>query len=52
MWTLPEEGLVLNKAYKIKWKGRVGRNMDSDDELRVAVSVLGAYAETLTVIVK
>jgi len=52
VWTLPEKGLVLNKAYVIRWKGRVGRSMESGDELRVTVSVLGAYSETLTVVVE
>lgn len=52
VWVLPEDGLVLNKAYKIKWKLRVGRNVDSGDELSVRVSGMGFHSETLKVVVK
>jgi len=49
---LPEEGLVLEKQYKITWKIRVGRNVGSGTELPLLVGIEDLWAEELVVTVK
>jgi len=50
---LPEEGLVLEKQYKITWKVRVGRNVESGTELPLTVSLADSFwSEELFVTVK
>ena len=48
---MPEEGLVLEKQYKITWKVRVGRNVESGTELPLTVSFPG-WSETVFVTVQ
>ena len=50
---MPEEGLVLEKQYKITWKVRVGHNVESGTELPLTVNLAEDFwVEDLFVTVK
>ena len=49
---MPTEDLELDKAYKIKWKGRLGCKVKTGDLLPVAVSVQEGFIKYVPVVVK